>query len=132
MFLWVFLLLMMILDDIPFFKLVFLLSFLIENSHVTSVILSVDPMELFNLVNFFACQINFILFFRSFNYYFDCLMLLICYEIYYFIIIIMSRLNLFVLCEEMKKLHVFHFYPAVFYHLYFFNDVYFLLYYQLF
>jgi hypothetical protein len=71
-------LLMMILDDIPSFELAFLPSFFVENYQVTS--LSADPMELFDLVNLFAY--HFILFLGSFDYYFDWLMPLICYEIY--------------------------------------------------
>jgi hypothetical protein len=64
----------MILDDIPSFKLVFRLSFFVENYLVTY--LSVSLMELFDLETLFA--FHFVLFFGAFNL----LMLQICYEIY--------------------------------------------------
>ena len=87
------LLFMMILDDIPSFELIFLLSIFAEYYRVTS--LSADPMELSDLEKLFA--FHFILFFGSFNYYFDSLMSLICYEICYFIIIqILVYINIFI------------------------------------
>jgi hypothetical protein len=119
------LLFMMILDDIPSFELIFLLSIFAEYYQVTS--LSADPMELSDLENLFA--FHFILFFGSFNYYFDWLMSLICYEICYFIIIIMSLFDHFYLCFEIKKLLVFYFYLTVFYHVCFVDYAYFLRYY---
>jgi hypothetical protein len=64
----------MILDDIPSFKLVFRLSFFVENYLVTY--LSVSLMELFDLGTLFA--FHFVLFCGVFNL----LMLQICYEIY--------------------------------------------------
>jgi len=72
------LLLIMILDDIPSFGLVFLLSFFAKNYLV--IYLSDDLMMLFILGKLFAY--HFILAFKTLYYYFDWLMLLICCEIH--------------------------------------------------